>query len=71
MRARITYHPDYNGREGYTVEILTPDGWGLDTFFPLVERKGNLKDEDKNFVHFSMINKISELIEFGYKITFR
>lgn len=69
--ANITYRNNYNGKEGYTVEVKGSDGeWGLDSFYPLVRRENHNDDEEKNFVHFSIINKIHELQELGYKILF-
>lgn len=69
--ANITYRKDYNGQEGYTVEIRDSDGeWGLDSFFPLVRRENADQEEEKNFIHFGMINKISELQYLGYKVMF-
>lgn len=68
MKARIKYQENYNGREGYTVEIFSDGEWGLDTFFPLVARAGAEDTNEKNFVHFGIINKIAELQLLGYKI---
>lgn len=70
MKARVKYYADYNGREGYAVEIHSEGEWGLDMFFPCVRREGADEDEEKNFIHFSLINKISQLTELGYKISF-
>lgn len=71
MKARVKYYEDYNGKEGYAVEIFSEDEWGLNTFYPLVRRDGAGEDEEKNFVHFGILNKISELKEFGYEIDFK
>ena len=70
MKARVKYYTDYNGKEGYAVEIRTDEGWGLDTFYPLVRREGANEEEEKNFVHFGIINKIAELEILGYSVTF-
>ena len=74
MEARIKYYRDYNGQEGYAVEICTErqafDDWGLDTFYPLVRREGADNEEEKNFIHFSIINKISQLKDLGYTVIF-
>ena len=68
--ASINYHKDYNGREGYTVEIMDSKGeWGLDSFFPLVEMKSEIP-QTKNFIHFSILKKISELQQLGYTVMF-
>ena len=74
MKARVKYYKDYHGQEGYAVEICTErqtfDSWGLDTFFPLVRREGANEEEEKNFVHFGLINKIAQLNDMGYTVTF-
>lgn len=74
MKARVRYCIDYNGQEGYAVEIR-PDGvafddYGLESFFPLVRREGADAEEEKNFVHFGLINKISALRDMGYTVIF-
>lgn len=74
MKARVRYCKDYNGQEGYAVEICTErqtfDDWDLESFFPLVRREGADQDEDRNFVHFGLISKISQLNDLGYTVTF-
>ena len=74
MEARVKYYTDYNGQEGYAVEICTErvafDDWGLDSFFPLVRREGAEVEEERNFVHFTMIHKIFQLRELGYTVSF-
>ena len=68
--ARVKYETATdNGKEGYAVEILTDEGWGLDTYYPLVKREGEERDVC-NFVHFSLINKLSELNSLGYEVYF-
>lgn len=67
-KARVRYVNDDN--EGYAIEILSDGEWGLDTFYPLTKRIDAGADEEKNFVHFSIINKISELYKLGYKTSF-
>ena len=69
MKARVKYTENYNDREGYLVEINTGDGWGLDTFFPLVA-SARFPMGDANYVHFSLINKIAQLNDLGYRVTF-
>lgn len=72
-KARIRYIND-DKREGYAVEILSQEKfnfeWGLDSFYPLVRREGCDENEERNFVHFSLINKIGDLNRMGYKIQF-
>ena len=70
MKARIDYCDNYHGQEGYSVEICINGIWGLDSFFPLVRREGAKEDEEKNFVHFGLINKIAQLNDMGYTVTF-
>ncbi len=70
-KARIRYYEDFNGQEGYAVEIFTDSEWGLDSFYPLVKRDGADKHEKNNFVHYTLINKIRELYDYGYKVSFR
>ena len=70
-KANVKYYENYYGQEGYAVEILNDGSWGLDTFFPCVRREGADEGEDKNFVHFSLINKIAQLNRLGYQIEFR
>ena len=70
MRAVVKYYSDYNGREGYAVEIFSEGEYGLDTFFPLVRRENCDEDEERNFVHFGLINKIGQLNRMGYNILF-
>ena len=67
-KARVIYRD--GDKEGYAVEILTEDGWGLDTFFPLVRREGANEDEEKNFVHFRILNKLRELKDLSYTVVF-
>jgi hypothetical protein len=70
MKAQIKYCADYNGKEGYAVSIFTDGEWGLESFFPLVKREGAKEDEERNFVHFGIVNKIAGLQNLGYTITF-
>ena len=70
-KAKVQYHENYYGQEGYAVEIFSDDDWGLDSFFPCVRREEADEDEGKNFVHFSLINKIAQLNRLGYQIEIR
>lgn len=73
MKARIRYYRNYNGREGFAVEICTErntfDDWGLDSFYPLVRREKANEYEERNFLHFGIINKITQLIDLGYTVS--
>lgn len=68
LKARIRYEQKEDGREGYAVEILTHEGtWGLDRFFYLVAREG---DDEKNFIHWTIFEKLAGLQALGYEIDF-
>lgn len=75
MKARVKYYSDYNGKEGYAIEIFNEKGafddYGLDTFFPLARREGAGEDEERNYVYFGLINKIPELVSLGYTVIFK
>jgi hypothetical protein len=68
MKARIKYTTDFNGKEGYLIETDVGDGWDVESFFPLVRREGATGDDEKNFVHFGILNKIAMLKKWGYSI---
>lgn len=74
MEARIYYHSG-KGRiptEGYEIRIKGADGyWGMDKFFPLVRRENADPEEEKNFVHFSILKELAELEVFGYKVSLK
>lgn len=70
LKASVSYVNE-DGREGYAIKIFSEGEWNLDAFFPLVHRACASKEEEKNFVHFGIINKISELNALGYKIHFK
>ena len=67
-KARIRYEENFDGKEGYVVEILSDGEYGLDTFFPLWCREGG---EEKDFIHWSIFAKIKQLIDIGYKVEFK
>lgn len=67
--ARISYINNEE-REGYLVEILSDNEWGLNSFYPLARRENATEEEEKNFIHFSILNKINELQRLNYKIVF-
>ena len=69
-KARIIYEGiEITNREGYRIEIMVDGEWGTNSFFPLVRRENASDEEDKNFVHYSIINKIKELHQLGYEIS--
>ena len=67
--ARIFYVND-DQREGYQIDIKVDGEWGLNSFFPLVRRENASSEEERNFVHFGIVNKLSELQRYGYQIYF-
>lgn len=71
MKARIVY-VNNEKREGYAIETLIDgdEDWGLETFYPLVKREGADEEEEKNFLHFSFVNKLKQLSDLGYSIKF-
>lgn len=72
LKAKIQYEADHNGKEGYAIKVNGADGeWGLDSFYPLVRREGANPDEERNFIHFGIVNKIAQLLDLGYSVTFR
>lgn len=72
MKARIRYQQETEKeREGYSVELWLDDDWCFDSFYPLVRRENAKEEEERNFVHFKLVNKINELQQYGYKIFFK
>ena len=67
--ARIRYIKNEE-REGYLVELLDDNEWGLNSFYPLTRRE-NAREEEKDFIHFSILNKINELQQLNYSIIFK
>ena len=66
LRAQLRYHKQDDGREGYAINIFSDGEWGLDSWFPLVAREGG--DGETDFVHWSILNKLSQLQNLGYDI---
>lgn len=67
-KARVIYQKDNgHGKEGYAVETFIEGEWGLECFYPLVRRENANDDEEKNFVHYGIINKIFTLKALGYE----
>ena len=67
MKAQLRYHKQEDGREGYAINIFSDGEWGLDTWFPLVERKDHGNGET-DYVHWGILRKLSELQNLGYDI---
>lgn len=66
---RIRYHESYligsHEKEGYVVEYKLPEDveWSLGSFYECRRAEG---DEEANYIHFSIINKINELLNLGF-----
>ena len=58
-------------REGYLVEILSDNEWGLNSFYPLVRRENAREEEEKDFVHFGILSTINELQKLNFRIIFK
>ena len=68
--ARISYINNEE-REGYLVEILSDNEWGLNSFSPLVRREKAREEEEKDFVHFGILSTINELQKLNFRIIFK
>ena len=68
--ARISYINNEE-REGYLVEILSDNEWGLNSFYPLTRRENATEEEEKDFVHYGILNTINELQQLNYRIVFK
>ena len=68
--AKISYINNEE-REGYLVEILSDNEWGLNSFYPLVRRENEREEEEKDFVHFGILNTINELQKLNFRIIFK
>ena len=67
--ARLKYYKDYPPfGEGYAIEIYYKDTWELDRFYALQHCIIDKEQDEKNFVHFSIINKMKELQSYGYEV---
>ena len=68
--ARIRYIKNEE-REGYLVELLDDNEWGLNSFYPLVRRENAREEEEKDFVHFGILSTINELQKLNFRIIFK
>ena len=68
--ARIRYIKNEE-REGYLVELLGGNEWGLNSFYPLTRRENATEKEEKDFVHYGILNTINELQQLNYRIVFK
>lgn len=67
MKAQLRYQKQEDGREGYAINIFSDGEWGLDTWFPLVERKDHGNGET-DYVHWHILLKLRQLQDLGYEI---
>ena len=68
--ARIRYIKNEE-REGYLVELLDEKEGGLNSFYPLTRRENAIEEEDKDFIHFSILSTINELQKLNFRIIFK
>ena len=68
--ARIRYIKNEE-REGYLIELLDENEWGLNSFYPLTRRENAREEEEKDFVHFGILSTINELQKLNFKIIFK
>lgn len=68
-KAMVKYHKDYDGYEGYTIEIYGNGGWYIYDFFPLFRREGASAEAGRDFVSCRIIHTIHELLRQGYQFT--
>ena len=68
-KARITYHENYPPfGEGYAIEIENAGEYDLDSFFGLQHCLIDQTNDERNFIHYSILNKIKQLQELGYEV---
>lgn len=70
-KVRIKYTEDWSGQEGLVVDTNTGDGWEFSVFYPLVAKVGADavgREDEKNFVHWRILRRISEYMNMGYKV---
>ncbi|MGN0180386.1 MAG: hypothetical protein ACI4DY_13265 [Monoglobaceae bacterium] len=71
MRAQLRYHKREDGREGYAINILTDDGWSLESWYPLVAKVGADKvgaENETDYIHWSILRKLANMQDYGYEI---
>lgn len=73
LQARVRYDKHYvwNGgeHEAYVVETYDPEfGWCLSSAYALQAKAG---ETECNYVHFSLISKMAQLMALGYEVTLR
>lgn len=71
MKAQLRFHKMEDGREGYAINILTDNGWGMDSWFPLVAKIGADKvgaENETDYVHWTILRKLAYMQDLGYEI---
>lgn len=63
-KAKIVYNEE---KDSFEIHINTGDGWGFSVGYPCVARENCT---EKNFIHWGILRKLDELVEFGYSIDF-
>lgn len=64
-KARIVYN---SKDDSFEIHINTGDGWGFCTGYSCWAREGG--DGEKNFISWTILDKLRELQDFGYEIDF-
>lgn len=67
MVAKVTWEHKDDGREGYAILIQSGDDWGLDSWYPLTERKHH-ETGKADYVHWSILQRIGWLQDCGYEV---
>ena len=68
-RARVKYYKDYPPfNEGYAIEIFDNGEWVLESFFALQHCTVDNLEDERNFIHFSILNAIGKLQMMGYYV---
>ena len=68
-QARLNYYKDYPPfGEGYALEIFLDDEWQLDRFYSLQHCIIDKDSDEKEFIHFSILNRLKELQAWGYEV---
>ena len=68
-KAVIQYHKDFPPfGEGYAVKILIDGVWEFESFFALQHGIMDTIDDERNFIHFGLIDKIRQLQRLNYYV---
>ena len=75
LRARVRYVKDYKITLSKTAEVYLLEtydeqfGWCVNTIYPLEKRENAKETEGCDYVHFSLVKRIGELLFLGYEFT--